>query len=53
MNEITIFTYGDSNKISTWSNVPYFFTTTLEKKGIIVNRINIRPGNRVLKNFLN
>lgn len=49
MNEITIFTYGDSKKISTWSNIPYFFTTTLEKKGIVVNRIDITPSSRILK----
>lgn len=53
MNEITIFTYGDSTKIRTWSNVPYFFTTTLEKKGIIVNRINITSNSKILKKLFN
>lgn len=43
MNEITVFTNGDSEKISTWSNVPYFFTETLIARGIKVNRVNIKP----------
>ncbi len=37
---ITIFTDGDATKLSTWSNVPYFLSTTLENKGHIVNRVN-------------
>lgn len=40
--EITVFTNGDSAAISTWSNVPYFFTETLMTKGVKVNRVNIR-----------
>ena len=32
MKNIIVFTYGDANNPSTWSNVPYLFTTTLEKK---------------------
>ena len=47
ITEITVFSFGDSTKISTWSNVPFFFTTTLEKKGIYINRVNINP-NRIL-----
>jgi hypothetical protein len=43
MKEVTVFTNGDSKKISTWSNVPYFFTETLISKGIKVNRIDISP----------
>ena len=39
--EIIVFTVGDSNSVDTWSNVPYFFTNTLEKKGYIVHRVNI------------
>lgn len=42
--EIIVFTAGDSSKIKTWSNVPYFFTTTLEEKGFKVHRINIESG---------
>lgn len=43
MKEITVFTKGDSEKVSTWSNVPYFLTETLIAKGIKVNRVNIKP----------
>ena len=38
--EILVFTQGDSSLVKTWSNVPYFFTSTLEKKGYIVHRVN-------------
>lgn len=41
IKEITVFTDGDSSQLSTWSNVPYFFTETLIEKGIKVNRENI------------
>lgn len=41
MKEITVFTQGDASLASTWSNVPYFFTTTLESKGYKINRINV------------
>lgn len=41
IREITVFSIGDSNQLKTWSNVPYFFTKTLEEKHIKVNRINI------------
>lgn len=48
ITEVTVYSIGDSSKISTWSNVPYFFTETLISKGIKVNRIDISPS-RVLK----
>ncbi|MBN8705761.1 MAG: glycosyltransferase [Bacteroidetes bacterium] len=41
IREIVVFTNGDSRRPGTWSNVPYFFTQTLEKKGIIVRRVNL------------
>lgn len=41
IKEVTVFTDGDSSKLSTWSNVPYFFTETLLGKGIKVNRVDI------------
>ncbi len=41
INEITVFSIGDSNELKTWSNVPYFFTKSLEEKQIKVNRVNI------------
>lgn len=47
IKEITVFTGGDSRKISTWSGIPYFLTRQLELEGIKVNRVNITP-NRYL-----
>jgi glycosyltransferase involved in cell wall biosynthesis len=43
VKEVTVFTNGDSRNLSTWSNVPYFFTETLLLKGIQVNRVDISP----------
>lgn len=43
IKEVTVFTNGDSSKINTWSNVPYFFTATLLAKGIVVNRVDLSP----------
>ncbi len=59
IKELTVFTLGDSAKISTWSNVPYFFTETFIAKGVKVNRVDISPipviekiyNNSVLKLF--
>lgn len=45
--EIIFFSLGDSNKISTWSNVPYMFSKELEKKGYIIRRINILPNQKI------
>lgn len=42
-NEIILYTCGDSNDISTWSNVPYLFAKALEKKGYILHRVDISP----------
>ncbi len=39
--EYIIFTEGDSNSVDTWSNVPYFFTKSIENNGGIVHRIDI------------
>lgn len=41
LKEVILFGYGDSNKASTWSNVPYLFAKTLEEKGITVRRVNL------------
>lgn len=49
IKEITIFSNGDSDKISTWSNVPFFFTQTLISKNIKVNRIDLSPSPVLLK----
>ena len=43
INEVIVFTNGDSGKLSTWSNVPYFFTETLLAKGIQVHRVDLSP----------
>ena len=49
--EITVFTCGDSNDISTWSNVPYLFSKTLEEKGYKLNRVDISPNRTINKLF--
>lgn len=43
IREVTVYSNGDSRKISTWSNVPYFFIETLISKGIKVNRVDLSP----------
>ena len=40
--EIVVYSYGDSRDVATWSNVPYLFCRELERRGIIVHRVNIR-----------
>lgn len=47
--EILFFCIGDSTKASTWSNVPYLFSRELEKRGVILRRINIAPPQLVRK----
>lgn len=49
--EVIFFTKGDSADISTWSNVPYFFTRTLEEKGVTVHRVNIDDHRRLRKYY--
>ena len=46
---IYIFTEGDSNELATWSNVPYFLSTTLEKKGYNVIRVDFSVWNLLKK----
>ena len=41
--DFIVFSIGDSRKPSTWSNVPYFFTRTLEQRGYGVRHVNIAP----------
>lgn len=50
MHEVTVFTYGDSKSLATWSNVPYFLTESLERRGLRVNRVNMRPP-RLIERF--
>ena len=52
MKEILFFTYGDSRKASSWSNVPYLFAEALEQQNIIIRRKNIAP-NRYIQKFFN
>ncbi len=53
IKEVTVFSDGDASLLSTWSNVPYFFTQTLIDKGIKVNRIDISSSSKYLKSFFN
>lgn len=41
IKEVTIFFPGDSSKINSWSNIPYFFTKTLIDRGIKINQVDI------------
>lgn len=43
LRELTVYSNGDSRKLSTWSNIPYFVTETLEAKGIRVHRVDLSP----------
>src|SRR5262245_19034573 len=43
IKEVTVYTNGDSSNLSTWSNVPFFFTEALIAKGIKVNRVDLSP----------
>jgi len=45
IKEVLFLCYGDSNDITTWSNVPYLFARELEHRGIIVRRIDLNPKN--------
>ena len=41
--KINLFCLGDSADINTWSNLPYFLSKALIRRGAIVNRINVYP----------
>lgn len=47
MREIIFFSIGNSSDVSTWSNVPYLFAKQLEKRGIILRRVNLHIGKNV------
>lgn len=47
IKEIAVYTLGDASLLSTWSNVPYFFTKNLVDKGYIIHRINIAPNKKI------
>ncbi len=46
--DFIVFSIGDSRKPSTWSNVPYFFTANLERRGYRVEHVDIGPA-RILQ----
>ena len=41
--QVVVYSCGDSNLLSTWSNVPFLFCQALEKQGVRVHRVNIEP----------
>lgn len=60
VKQILFFCYGDARSASTWSNVPYCFVKALEKRGISVECVDIKPDARIdriwnstVKHFIN
>ncbi len=51
IEKVTVFSNGDSRAVSTWSNVPYFFTETLIAKGIEVRRVDLIESPRLKQVF--
>lgn len=49
--EIIFFTYGDANRVSTWSNVPFCFSRALMDKGCTVHLVDIRCSMKYRKTF--
>lgn len=49
INKIVVFLEGDASKLSTWSNVPYFFIETLKRKGFNVDIFDISTWNVIKK----
>ena len=49
--KICLYTCGDSRNINTWSNVPFLFARALEKKGFILNRVDISPSKLINRVF--
>jgi len=49
LKEIVFLCLGDSTDASTWSNVPYLFAQALEKKSILVRRVDITPPSVLFK----
>jgi glycosyltransferase involved in cell wall biosynthesis len=41
IKEVIFFSNGSADSASTWSNIPYLFSKTLEKKGIKVRKVNL------------
>lgn len=40
---ITLFSLGDANSISYWSNIPYLLTASLRERGAELHHVNIGP----------
>lgn len=51
IKEVIFFSYGDSAKIETWSNVPYLFTKNLESLEIKTHRVNLLPHKFVILSY--
>ena len=52
MKKIVVLTYGDYNKASTWSNVPYLLTKSLKKnKNLVVKCYNIETKQNIFTYF--
>lgn len=51
MKPIIVYSCGDSNSLSTWSNVPYLFVKALERKQIKILRVNIQPHRTINRCF--
>ena len=49
--EIIIYTCGNSNDMTTWSNVPFLFAKSLEGKGYILHRVDISPSKSINRIF--
>lgn len=52
IKKILFFSIGDSNSLSTWSNVPFFFAKTLESYGIVVHRYNLAQNEKLFVLYL-
>jgi len=51
INKVIFFTNGNSSDVSTWSNIPYLFTKTLEKHHIVIHRVDISINNMIQRIF--
>ena len=49
IKEVIFFSAANSKDPSNWSNVPFLYSRTLEKKGILVHRISYNPPEWVIK----
>lgn len=47
LRSIIIYSFGDSRRLSTWSNVPFLFCKALERRGVTLHRVNIEANQTV------